>query len=229
MQNAADYIRQYMEEVFGGSSMSLAEKFGDALIDAFKSGADAAVAFGDTVSDVMRNMVRQLVYQKVILPYIEEMMSKYVDELEKARNRAFRNGEKFNATDWWLEQLDRIAEDYTSFGEQLQERLGNLDPKTLDYLYGKESTSASSRGIAQASQDSIDELNGRMTMIQEHTAMLSSNMVTLVGNTNGILLSVKNIDQNVAAMEGRMNSMASDITNMRIDINFMRTHGIEAN
>lgn len=229
VQNAVEYMRQYIEEVFGGSSMSLAEKFGDALIDAFKSGADAAVAFGDTVSDVMRNMVRQLVYQKVILPYIEEMMSKYVKELEAARNRAFRGGEGFRATDWWLEQLDRIAEDYTSIGEQLQESLGNLDPKTLDYLYGKESTSATSRGIAQASQDSIDELNGRMTMIQEHTAMLSSNMVTLVGNTNGILLSVKNIDRNVEAMEGRMNSMASDITDMRIDIHSLRANGIQAN
>lgn len=228
MQNAVEYIRQYIEEVFGGSAMSLAEKFGDALIDAFKSGADAAVAFGDTVNDVMRNMVRQLVYQKVILPYIEEMMSKYVDELEKARNRAFRSGDKFNATDWWLEQLDRIMGDYIAMGEQLQQDLGNLDPKKLDYLYGKESTSASSRGIAQASQDSIDELNGRMTMIQEHTAMLSGNMVTLVGNTNGILLSVKNIDNNVENLTGEVTSMRRTLESVETRVNSIDWNGVKA-
>lgn len=56
--------------------------------------------------------------------------------------------------------------------------------------------SAQARGIATASQESVDELNGRMTAVQGHTFIISENSNIIRDNTNAILGSVQRIEYN---------------------------------
>ena len=86
---------------------------------------------------------------------------------------------------------------------------------------------ASSKGIASASQESIDELNGRMTAIQGHTYSLNENTKILVQTTNLILKSVQNIDRHTEELPDRLSSMESNIKSVKDTVNDIALKGIK--
>ncbi len=71
-------------------------------------------------------------------------------------------------------------------------------------------TAGKSQGLASASQDSIDELNGRITAIQGHTYNIWQNSDILVDVTNDILVQVSQINHNTQ----RLNSIENTLNNM---------------
>jgi uncharacterized protein (DUF3084 family) len=84
------------------------------------------------------------------------------------------------------------------------------------------SRSAASKGIAQASQSSVDELNGRMTAIQSHTFSINQHLASVVAINAQILGRVSSID----AKASRLEEIERNLTNMRSDISDMLTRGI---
>lgn len=85
------------------------------------------------------------------------------------------------------------------------------------------SRSATSKGIAQASQSSVDELNGRMTAIQSHTFSINQHLASVVAINAQILGRVSSID----AKASRLEEIERNLTNMRSDISDMLTRGIK--
>lgn len=100
------------------------------------------------------------------------------------------------------------ANDLLLMAQQMGEKYG------LD-LFGNSSSDVSaskSQGLASASQDSIDELNGRITAIQGHTYNIWQNSDILVDVTNDILIQVSQINSNtqrLSSIENTLNSMAT--------------------
>ena len=92
--------------------------------------------------------------------------------------------------------------------------------KEIDNLLGYEPEStrtATEKGIAQASQDSVDELNGRMTAIQSHTFSINERVGSLVSITAQILGRISSIDghtSRLAAIESSLSYMKSDIADI---------------
>lgn len=86
---------------------------------------------------------------------------------------------------------------------------------------------ASSKGIANASQDSVDELNGRATAIQGHTYSISENTKLLVATSNRILESVLNIEVNTDGLSARMETVESHVKEVRDTINDIALKGIK--
>ena len=60
------------------------------------------------------------------------------------------------------------------------------------------------KGIASASQDSIDELNARMTTVQAHTYSISENTRLMLSTTQGLLNSVLHIESETDGLRERM-------------------------
>jgi hypothetical protein len=77
--------------------------------------------------------------------------------------------------DWWIQITDILAKSGYDISD-IADRQGQ-----------------SAKGLAQASQDSIDELNGRMTAIQGHTSSLVENTRTLVLHSAETLRYVRGI------------------------------------
>ena len=69
-------------------------------------------------------------------------------------------------------------------------------------LSGDTTRTGSSKGIASASQDSIDELNGRATVIQGHTFKMNGNVRDLRVNSDVIMNNVAEIAVNTRRLEG---------------------------
>ena len=70
---------------------------------------------------------------------------------------------------------------------------------------------AEKKGLAQASQDTVDELNGRATAIQEHTYLISENTKLLLTSTQGILNHVAGIHTDTA----RLKNIELTLTDLR--------------
>ena len=69
------------------------------------------------------------------------------------------------------------------------------------HLFEDEATrEGSKKGIATASQESIDELNGRMTAVQGHTFNISENSNIIRDTIVSILGSVLRIEQNTEVL-----------------------------
>ena len=123
-----------------------------------------------------------------------------------------------------------------NWANSLSERM-NAEQDNMDYIFGWDDESTrqtTSKGIANASQESVDELNGRATAIQghtysiqSHTSAISENMKLLVANSNRILESVLNIEVNTDGLSARMETVESHVKEVRDTINDIALKGIK--
>ena len=210
LQDAMDGIAEYAKSLFGDVSSSVA----DSMITAFEETGDAANATFDEISqniarNFAKNAIMDILSREIFTPEAEETMSKLI------------------ATD-----SEGALEYFDSLMGKLQEVAPEIT-EILNGIYGKYANSAetdetdhdrtsSAKGIAQASQDSVDELNGRATVIQSHTFSISNDMKTLV-NTSAMMLDrlagiesntahLEMIDNNIASLNKEMGNLRSDLT-----------------
>lgn len=180
-EDAYNELNDYFTDIFG----SLGESMSDALVDAFKNGTDAAQAFTDSVSDMLETLAKQMVYSVTLAPLMEKAQKEMMDVMQ---NTGLSDEQKFNK---WTGILNNLVDDAVNQQGLANRLLGEYQQaakdKGFDIFSPDSSTSQSStkKGFATASQDSIDELNGRFTAGQiaweetknqaiEQTSLLSS-------------------------------------------------------
>ena len=161
-EEAFESLNDYMTDIFGdlGNNMS------DALVDAFKSGTDAAESFTQSVSDMLETLAEQMIYSVTIAPLLEEAQN---EMMEVMKNTSLTDEQRFKQ---WTDILDGLVGDAVAQqnkANQLYEVYQQAAEEQGFDLFkpeAQEQQQASSRGFATASQDSIDELNGRFTALQ---------------------------------------------------------------
>ena len=89
-----------------------------------------------------------------------------------------------------------------------------------------EEREASEKGIAQASQETVDELNGRATAIQGHTYSIAENTKILLSVAQQILKSVLNIDENTDGLTGKIDKLNSDVSRLRSSVEDLAVRGV---
>lgn len=197
-QDALDIINEMIEDIIGDTSSGIAEELANAFFDAFEAGEDAAKAWGDKVNEIVADVLKRMMISK----FLEEPLGKVFD---KYKSKWFKDGEFMG--------IDNVVKSMQSFGDDLNNvgtnwiAIWNALPDTLKETMKNASQSAregASEGIAQASQDSVDELNGRATAIQSHTYSISENTKLLLNNTNSILQSVMHIESETDGMSARL-------------------------
>lgn len=184
--------------IFGESVESAIDELASAWISAWESGEDAMMS----TQDFVRNMIK-----KVIRELLNEKLADAVAELRKRIAAAFED-EDFSDED--LEDIYNFAENL--FGPILKDA-----DKFKDLFKEITGRSGLSEGIARASQDSVDELNGRFTVIQAIIYEMNENLRIVTNNSIQILIHVMAIHANtdrLIAIEGfsrSINSRLEDI------------------
>ena len=167
----AGYIDDMLSDLLGGDAIQLADKLGNALFDAFSKGEDAARAFEGAVNDIINNMVKKLLIQQ----FLEKPIAEAINKLKQAATKdgELSIDEMLANVGLVFDELSKVGEDagkIQGIYEQIIKAIGmDLD----DTLTGQR------KGIATASQDSVDELNGRATAIQTHTASIAAGTARL--------------------------------------------------
>ncbi len=219
-EEAMQQVRDYLEGIFGelGSTMS------DALVDAFRNGTDAAQAFTESVSKMLEDLAKQMIYSVTIAPIMEKAQEQM---LEVMKNGDLTDAQKF-------EQYAAILAGMTSNALAQQEFANSLYQQYQDmaaqhglniFQPDEQEREASKRGIATASQESVDENNGRLTVIQGHTFTISENMKILVDCNAKILLVLSGIQTNTAHCS-RLEKIEKDMGAIKDGISDINTKGI---
>lgn len=201
-QDALEGITDYIGDLFGGVADDIADK----MVDAFVESGDAAIDFADVASDMA---------QKVAKSWVKSMLMEQVftKELEKKIQSKLTQGDTQSAIDAMSSAI---------------EQAGNLAPQITEFLKGVNEITditerdSTTKGIAQASQDSVDELNGRATAIQGHTFSIAENTKALVGQCASILDTLFRIDTNTE----RLHAIESDMRIMRSAVTDIRDRGV---
>ena len=196
-QQAVSLINEMVEDIIGDSSSGIAQELGDAFVEAFQAGEDAAKAWHDKVNDIVADILKRMLVQK----YLEEPLGEIFDEYKE---RWFPNGQ-FAGMDAITDSMPDFAASLNEQIDVFQKAMDGLPDDIKTYFTGDDSDrEASQKGIATASQDSVDELNGRMTAVQSHTFAISENTRQLLTTTQTILGSLLHIEEETDGLHDRM-------------------------
>lgn len=173
LQNIVDYGEQLTE---------IAQKEKEAItgigFDEFKSGyADLLSDLDSTNEDFADNFEQHL--QKAIFQSL--LANKYKEQIQRLY-------------DSWAEYgKDGITSDEAQALRNMQQNLTNSllaerDKLMQDFGWQSDSTrEASQKGIATASQDSVDENNGRLAVMQGHTYSINENVNRMANGIDSLL------------------------------------------
>jgi len=209
-----------MDDYLGGLFGNYASDIMDAVVDAFERGTDAAEAFGDVTKKVMRNVAKDMVQAAVLQPVIQKQ-----SELVK---QAFASGNR----EEYIKALGEASRAFADVQKVAQEEYKNMadifkkngNDITADSAASRE---ASQKGIATASQDSVDELNGRMTAVQGHTFDIAENTRMLLATTNEILKGVVGIERNTGNVHTRLSVVEQHLKSVKDTVGDIALKGIK--
>ncbi len=219
-QDALDLINEMVEDIIGDTSTGIAEELADAFFEAFEAGEDAAEAWGDKVNEIVADVLKRMLITKFLEEPLGEIFDKY-------KAKWFKDGD-FQGLQVVIDSMGEFAQDLRDEGAAFAEIWDQLpeDVKNMITAGSEFKREASQRGIATADQDSVDELNGRMTAVQSHTYSISENTKLLLSTTQSILQSVMNIESETDGFSARMERMEGNIKTMTNTLDDIATKGI---
>lgn len=220
-EQAVTIINDMVEDIIGGSSTEIAEQLSDAFFDAFQNGEDAAEAWGDKVNEIVADVLKRMLVSK----FLEEPLGQIFD---KYKAKWFKDGQ-FAGLDAVISSMGGFANDLNAVGDDFQKIWETLPDsiKSMFKVTEDATREASEKGIATASQESVDELNGRATAIQGHTYSISENTKLLVMNTGLILQSVLNIESNTDGILTRIENVDNNLKDVRNTVNDIDLKGVK--
>lgn len=215
--DSTEAATNYLKGIFG----KLGDDITNSIVDAFANGTDAAEAFRDSVSDIMRNFAADMVENMYIAPLLEQAQ-KDVEAIWA--DDTLSHEQKLAAIAARMAELGRELNDTQ---DDVNASLDLIDKagkgQGFDIFDGADRKGTTKSGI-QASQDSIDELSGRATAIQSHTYALANGQKQLIKDSASILKKLTSIEVNTR----ELHAMRKDMASMRSDINTIATRGIKA-
>lgn len=221
-QEAVQIINDMVEDIIGGSSSEIASELGDAFFEAFQAGEDYAEAWGDKVNEIVADVMKRMLVSK----FLEEPLGEIFDKYKKIW---FPNGSGENTLDSVINSMGSFAADLNAVGDDFATIWENL-PDSVKSMFDvtEEATrEASEKGIATASQESVDELNGRATAIQGHTYSISENTKIILSVVNMILQSVLNIETHTERISDLVEDVESSVKEMKDTVNDIALKGVK--
>ncbi|MBQ9639116.1 MAG: hypothetical protein IJV22_06140 [Bacteroidales bacterium] len=224
-ESLAELRQAAKDAIFGEDIQTAISNFASALQEAWQEGTsfDAEAFAVDQIKKMLNEEMLQM------MKMLDDVYSMAGTKIGDTFIRQFedRNGE-FVSMQYIRDKIEeflandgRIDDDEKAEIARLYKRLQELTEEAYGWskdIYEEDaSRSGSSKGVAQASQDSIDELNGRMTAVQGHTYNISANTDILRENTAAMMRSVLQIEE-----------YTRHLVAMDRNIQDMRTYGVKA-
>ena len=187
-EEAAEVINEVVETIIGGTAEDIAKELGDAFIEAFLEGEDAAKAWGEKVDEIVADIMKQMLVSK----FVEERIG---DIFDQYKSKWFKDG-VFVGIDGVIDSMGNFADDLNKVGEEFQAIWDSLPAETKELLgnAGAARQEATERGFQTMSQDTGDELNGRFTDIQGKITDIRGYVMAQTQSIIGLLTSMANIE-----------------------------------
>lgn len=220
-EEALQAVKDYLTDIFGefGNTIS------DVLVDAFKNGTDASEAFFKSVSGMLEKLAKEMIYNVTIAPYIEKAQEQMLDIMQ---NDSLTDEQKFNN---YVSILDGLTsgvlgqqDTYNALLKKYQEMAAE---KGVDIFQpDEEERKASSKTGITASQDSVNETNGRLTTMQGHTYTINENVKVLVTVSSQALEKLTNIDRNTKELCDKTDKVIEQNDSIKKGVEGINTRGV---
>ena len=211
-EEAAEIINEVVETIIGGTAEDIAKELGDAFIEAFLEGENAAKAWGEKVDEIVADIMKQMLVSK----FVEERIG---DIFDQYKSKWFKDG-VFVGIDGVIDSMGNFADDLNKVGEEFQAIWDSLPAETKELLgnAGAARQEATERGFQTMSQDTGDELNGRFTDIQGKVTDIRNAVMSQLqmrDSVEGIIESI----HNCLNMDSRIDELsAAYYESLRIDV-----------
>lgn len=220
-EEASKQVKEYLTGIFGdlGNSMS------DALVNAFKNGTSAAEDFNKSVQKMLESFGKQMIFSTMFSGIIEQANTRMQDVMKDLTlNEESKFKEYVNILDTMTTGILSQQGNYNALMQRYQE----MAAKKGFNLFSDDATrTGANKGIATASQDSVNELNGRMTAVQGHTYSISENTKILVSNTTALLKAVMHIESETDGMRDRLVKIESNSNQIKNSLNDIAIKGVK--
>ena len=222
VREMADIINEMLEDIIGFTAENLASELGDAFFEAAKQGEDAMEAWHKKVNDIVGDIVKRMLITQYLEPEIGKIFDKY-------KSKWFGTDGRFKGIQNVVDSADQMAADINAAGSIFNQIYNGLADNLKKYFAVSDEASreASQKGIATASQESVDELNGRATAIQGHTYNICEYTKQLVATTNLILQSVLNIESETNGFGARLERMEGNLKGVKDTVDDIALKGIK--
>ena len=218
---AVEVINQLLEAIIGHTAEDLAKELGNAFFDAVEQGKDAMDAWHAKVKDIIADIVKRMAIKEALEKPLGDLFNKYKKVWFDDKGN-FKNGSNavMNSMNDFSRDLDNLGNTFNNFWQSLPPSIKG----TMENIADREGTS---KGIATASQESVDENNARLTTIQGHTFTLVQGLAELNNTSNLILMRVTGIERNTDAANAKLERMDARMKSMDDSLDDIATRGIK--
>lgn len=195
----ADIVNGLREDILGGSIQSVASDLGNAIIDAFSAGEDAAAAWGNKVNEVVGEVIRKMLIQKLVEEPVGRVISTYMTKWVDGSGN-------FLGFDAVMSSAAEMGKELSALGPGLSELLNTLPDDIKKYLVGDEKKGSAMTGqIKGVTEETASVLTGQINAIR-------INQIESVSVMRNQLMALDKIAANTAYLESidkRLASIAS--------------------
>jgi len=155
-----DIVNGIREEILGMSTESAANELGNALIDAFAAGENAAEAWGKKVDDIVGNVIRKMLIQKLVEEPVGNIINKYMAKwVDKDGN--------FLGFDAIMNSAAAMGNELSGLGAGLSEALNMLPDEIKKYFTGGDDPASPLTGALKGmSEDTASMMSGYINAIR---------------------------------------------------------------
>lgn len=219
-QEMAAIINEMLEDIIGYTATDLASELGDAFFEAAKQGEDAMEAWHKKVNDIVADVLQRMLVQK----YLEERIGGIFDRYKK---EWFGNDGSFKGIDAVIGSMNGFAGELNQVGEEFNAIYQGLSDSLKNYFTEDAEREGTSKGIATASQDSVDENNARLTTIQGHTYTLVQGMNDLNRTSNAVLDKLTGIEKHTSEANDKLDRVDKNIKEIKNTVDDIDRRGLK--
>lgn len=195
MEEAKDQIKSTLADLAG----NLGDSLRDALVGAFAAGEDSAMAFRDTVGNVIEDMISRLLFSQIFDQLFDDLQAEMLNSADLV------GGGDGVYTDDIIRFMNASGPAVAAFNEALKAAQDEAERNGLD-LFGNgakpEAPKSLTGAVATISQQSADELNAQFNSMRISQAQM------LVVNTNQ-LFELQKISVNTALLAPMLSTLNS--------------------
>ena len=156
-----DMLKSISEDILQTNAKDFADQLGDAIVEAFGKGEDAATAFGETADSIMK----QAVLNQLKKNFLEKHLQGALDGLEKSMG--YWNGDTFVFDGLTPEEQARFKNQISSIGKNFTQALGVYEDlfKDLKDEISEPDTTLQG-GIQSVSEETASIVAGQMNAMR---------------------------------------------------------------
>lgn len=200
-----------VEAIIGKDVREAIDEFATAYVNAWSAGEDKAAAMKDVVRNMIKASVTELVKSR-----LNPEVKAFMDYLAKAMEDGILSTAEQRTLDALEQQIYNKLQGFDS----------SFDKYIIDDKEDEERTGAK-RGIATASQESVDENNARLTNIQAHTYSLMTGMNDLNRVSNLMLDKLVGIEDNTRNTNNKLDNIDKKIAHTNNTLTDIQLTGIK--